>query len=59
MNMTRSEIIEAYQGNLNMTLKELSRMSGWTVPNLKRMLLDQDNEQDAVAAYVAEGLGEW
>ena len=57
--MTRNEIIEVYQSNLNMTLKELSRLSGWTVPNLKRMLLDQDDEQDAVAAYVAEGLGEW
>lgn len=56
--MTRSEIIETYESNLNMTLRELSRLSGWTVPNLKRLLLEQETDQDCVSAYVAEGLGE-
>jgi len=57
--MTRSEIIETYESNLNMTLRELSRLSGWTVPNLKRLLLEQETDQDYVSAYVAEGLGEY
>ena len=57
--MTTREIIELYDSNPNITLKQLSRMSGWTVPHLKRLLLEQDAEQDAVAAYVAEGLGEY
>ena len=57
--MTRSEIIEFYDSNPNVTLKQLSRMSGWTVPHLKRLLLEQESERDCVAAYVAEGLGEW
>jgi hypothetical protein len=57
--MTTHEIIEFYDSNPNVTLKQLSRMSGWTVPHLKRLLLEQDAEKDAVAAYVAEGLGEY
>lgn len=57
--MTTNEIIAAYDGNLYMTLKELSRISGWTVPNLKRLLNERGDEQAAVAAYVADGLGEW
>jgi hypothetical protein len=56
--MTTSEIIEAYDTNPNLTLKELSRMSGWTVVNLKRLLLEQERNQDCVSAYVSEGLGE-
>lgn len=56
--MTSHDIIEMYDSNPNLTLKQLSRMSGWTVPHLKRLLMSDPQQSDSVAAYVAEGLGE-
>lgn len=59
--MKAHEIIEYYDIHPNVTLNQLSRISGWTVPRLKRLLMESPaaNDTDAVAAYVAEGLGEW
>lgn len=57
--MKTHEIIEMFDNNPNMTLKELSRRSGWRVQHLKELLMSEPSDTDAVAAYVAEGLGEW
>jgi hypothetical protein len=57
--MKTHEIIEMFDSNPNMTLKELSRRSGWRVQHLKELLMSEPSDTDAVAAYVAEGLGEW
>lgn len=38
--MTDDEIIEMFDTNLNMTLKELSRRSGRTIAELKKLLMD-------------------
>ena len=37
--MTEVEIRELYDSNLNMTLRELSRITGRTIPELKKILL--------------------
>ena len=52
---TPSEIRELYDNNPNMTLKELSRLTGRNTWNLKALLMPGEEN---VAAYVAEGLGE-
>lgn len=57
--MNTHEIVDYYDSHPNLTLKELSRMSGWTVPHLKQLLMAPTEEHDEIAAYVAEGLGEW
>ncbi len=33
------EIEDYYDSHLNMTLKELSRLCSWSIPDLKRLLL--------------------
>ena len=37
--MTNAQIVELYDSNLNMTLKELSNITGKTVQELKRILM--------------------
>jgi hypothetical protein len=37
--MTDAEIIEIFDKNLNMTLAELSRLTGRTIPDLKKLLM--------------------
>ena len=37
--MTNQEIIDLYQRKLNMTLRELSQITGKTIPELKRILM--------------------
>jgi hypothetical protein len=37
--MTDAEIIEIFDTNLNMTLAELSRLTGRTIPDLKKLLM--------------------
>jgi hypothetical protein len=56
--MHTHEIVEYYDNHPNVTLKELSRMSGWTVQHLKLLLMFEPVQPDPVASYVAEGLGE-
>jgi hypothetical protein len=36
--MTEVQIRELYDSNLNMTLRELSRITGYTIPELKKIL---------------------
>jgi hypothetical protein len=35
----KSDVIAEYDSNLNLTLAQLSRMSGWTIEELKQLLL--------------------
>jgi hypothetical protein len=37
--MTNEEIIDLYQRKLNMTLAELARITGKTIPQLKKILM--------------------
>ena len=37
--MTNSEIITMYDSNMNMTLLQLSRISGRSIPDLKKLLM--------------------
>jgi hypothetical protein len=37
--MTNEEIIDLYQRKLNMTLRELSQITGKSIPELKRILM--------------------
>ena len=39
LDMTNEEIRHYYDTHLNMTLKELSQMTGKTIPELKRIIL--------------------
>jgi hypothetical protein len=39
LNMTNEQIRHYYDTHLNMTLKELSQMTGKTIPELKRIIL--------------------
>jgi hypothetical protein len=39
--MTHDEIISLYDTSPNMTLKELSRITGWPVARLKKLLTHQ------------------
>lgn len=54
---TPGEIRNLYDTNPNMTLRELSRITGRNTWNLKEILMPRDNNA-CVADYVAEGLGE-
>ena len=54
---TPDEIRDLYDTNPNMTLKQLSCLTGRNIWNLKAVLMPRDNN-DCVPAYVAEGLGE-
>jgi hypothetical protein len=38
--MTEQEIVEFYDANLNMTLWELSQVTGWSIKALKKLLLE-------------------
>ena len=38
--MTEQQIIEFYDENLNMTLWELSQVTGWDIKALKKLLLE-------------------
>jgi hypothetical protein len=38
--MTHDEIRELYDSNLNMTLKELSAITGLSIPALKKILME-------------------
>jgi len=38
--MTEQQIIEFYEENLNMTLWELSQVTGWDIKALKKLLLE-------------------
>lgn len=38
--MTEQEIIEFYDQNLNMTLHELSQITGWDIKALKKLLME-------------------
>ena len=53
-------VVDYYDSHPNVTLQELSRMSGWTVVHLKQLLMSSTtaSQSDSVAAYIAEGLGE-
>lgn len=42
---TPAEIVEYYDQHLNLTLRELSNMTGRTIPALKKMLM-QDEQQN-------------
>jgi hypothetical protein len=53
------DVIDLYDSNPNMTLAYLARISGRTVADLKHILLQPKPETDYVAAYIAEGLGEY
>ena len=35
----KSDVIAEYDSNLNLTLAQLSRMSGWSIKELKQLLL--------------------
>jgi len=35
----KSDVIAEFDSNLNLTLAQLSRMSGWTVQELKQLLM--------------------
>jgi hypothetical protein len=37
--MTNQQIIDLYQRKLNMTLRELSQITGKSIPELKRILM--------------------
>ena len=37
--MTNEQIIDFYQRKLNMTLRELSQITGKSIPELKRILM--------------------
>ena len=37
--MTHQEIRDYYDSHLNLTLAELSRMTGYTIPQLKKILM--------------------
>jgi hypothetical protein len=39
--MTHAEIREVFDQNLNLTLAELSRMTGISIPQLKKILMDR------------------
>ena len=52
---TPDEIRDLYDTNPNMTLHQLSRITGRNVWNLKGLLMPREEN---VSAYVAEGLGE-
>ena len=52
---TPDESRDLYDTNPNMTLRQLSRITGRNVWNLKGLLMPQE---ESVAAYVSEGLGE-
>jgi hypothetical protein len=39
--MTHAEIREVFDSNLNLTLAELSRMTGLSIPQLKKILMDR------------------
>lgn len=52
---TPEEIRDLYDTNPNMTLRQLSRITGRNVWNLKGLLMPKEEN---VSAYVAEGLGE-
>ena len=39
--MTDQEIIDLFDSNLNITLRELSNLSGRTIANLKRLLMGE------------------
>jgi len=41
MHMTHAEIREVFDSNLNLTLAELSRMTGLSIPQLKKILMDR------------------
>ena len=41
MRWTVEQIIDYYDSNLNVTLRELSIMSGFSVPELKRILMGE------------------
>jgi hypothetical protein len=55
------EIYDLYDRKLNMTIDELSRISGRSRSYLKRLLMGPmpKPEHDPVPAYIAEGLGEY
>ena len=59
--MTDYDIYDLYDLNPDITLAYLSRISGRTVPELKRLLMAPmpKPERDPVPAYIAEGLGEY
>jgi hypothetical protein len=40
--MTEREIVELYDNNPNMTLGQLSRITGLSIPDLKLILLTSD-----------------
>lgn len=52
---TPDEIRDLYDANPNMTLRQLARITGRNVWNLKGLLMPKE---ESVAAYVSEGLGE-
>ena len=39
--MTDQEIIDLFDSNLNITLRELSNLSGRTIANLKKLLMGE------------------
>jgi hypothetical protein len=39
--MTDQEIIDLFDSNLNITLRELSNLSGRTIANLKKLLIGE------------------
>lgn len=39
LTMTNQQIIDLYQRKLNMTLRELSQITGKSIPELKRILM--------------------
>lgn len=53
---TPEEIVALYDAKPDLTLKQLAKITGRNVWNLKGLLMPRE---ESVAAYVAEGLGEF
>lgn len=54
-----NDVIDLFDLNPDMTLNQLARISGRTVADLKHILFQPNPDTDCVAAYIAEGLGEY
>lgn len=52
------ELIELYDTNPNMTIRELARISGRSEKAVKRILMSAPTEQTGIEAYISEGLGQ-
>ena len=51
--LSDADICRIYNSNLNMTLKELSNLTGYAVPYLKKILLEEKPASESKKAFDA------